>query len=116
MAPAESHSVTDTDADVSKMVDADARATGVKGAVFARAEIEPKMKLAEFRVSDDAISSVALGAIERLVRALENGRGVVIDRIEGRKPDRDRHLDVPGALRDRERFGGDAPEIGRAHV
>src|SRR6266567_7460446 len=60
-------------------------------------------------VGDDAVAPVALGAIERLVGALENARCVVVGGVERGNADRDRDLDRLGALRNPERLRRDPP-------
>src|ERR1700742_3626281 len=59
-------------------------------------------------VRNHAITAVALGAIERLVGALEDRSGSVVH-AERRKPDRERHVDRLGALIDREWLAGNPP-------
>src|SRR5207302_982506 len=51
------------------------------------------------RVGHHAISAVPLGAVERLVGALDDGRGIVIG-PQRRDADRDGDLDPPAALLD----------------
>src|SRR2546430_9298147 len=56
------------------------------------------------RVGDDAVPSIALGAIQRLVGALENARRVVVGGVERGDSDRDGDVDRLGALRNPQRL------------
>src|SRR5258708_15651103 len=69
------------------------------------------------RVGDDAVAAVMLGAVERVVGALEDVADRFALELKRREPDRDRDLDLVGGLVDREGLAGDrTPQPLRYHA
>src|SRR5258708_30313070 len=69
------------------------------------------------RVRDHAVAAVMLGAIERVVGALEDIADGLALAVQRRQPDRDRDLDALGSLADHERLTGDrTPQPFRHHA
>src|SRR5262249_52093199 len=71
--------------------------------------------LASGGVGDDPVAAVALGPVEGLVGALENGFRAVVGLRDRRDSDREGALDGPRALEDGERLAGDAPPDALGH-
>src|SRR5687768_5393882 len=61
-------------------------------AVLRMARWRPRSYPRRLRVGDDPVAAILLGAVERLIRALEQRLGGV-SAVRGRRADRDRHVE-----------------------